>query len=164
MTTRAFVRCLEDLLTRLLSISIFLGAAACNGGDDAVRTDAVEVRITAQDTSWSASYLIAGHDAGTVELQSGREVHLPLGAQVGLELKSRDYICVFAAPDLGLRDFAAPGLLGNFHFRAGRKGSFELRGDEMCGLPHTDKTRGRLVVEEPAAFRAWLRARRENQR
>jgi cytochrome c oxidase subunit 2 len=154
----------ESLLTRLLSIALLLCAAACNGGDDGVRTDAVEVRVTAQDTAWSASYLIGGRDAGTVELPSGREIHLPVGAQVGLELKSRDYICVFAAPDLGLHDFAAPGLPGNFHFRAAQKGSFELRGDEMCGLPHTDKTRGRLVVEEPAAFRAWIRARRENHR
>lgn len=151
-------------MTRLVSIWISLGIAACNGSDEAVPADEVEVRITAQETSWSASYLLAGHDGGRVELPSGREIHVPLGAAVELELKSRDYICLFAAPDLGLRDFAAPGLPGTFRFRAERKGSFELRSDELCGLPHTDKTRGRLVVEEPAAFRAWVHARRETGR
>lgn len=153
---------------RFLAIELLsLCAAACSGcGPDAlVRDDRVVVRVAAQDTSWSASYLLEGADGGTeAVVPSGREVHVPLGAEVALELQSRDFICLFAMPGLKLRDFAAPGLPGALRFRAESKGSFELRGDELCGLPHTDKTRGRLVVEEPAAFRAWLKARREETR
>ncbi len=31
--------------------------------------------------------------------------------------------------------------------------------DVLCGLPHTDKTRGWLAVEDAVAFRAWIRVR-----
>ena len=104
--------------------------------------ESVAVKITAHDTTWSA-------DSG------GREIHVPLGARVDLELKSRDYISIFAAPALGLRDFAAPGLPAKFEFRADKPGRYELRSDELCGRPHTDRSRGHVVVEDAAAYFAW---------
>jgi cytochrome c oxidase subunit II len=121
--------------------------------------DAVDVRILAADTSWSASY------GGPLALRAGREVHVPLGADVRLFLASRDYISIFSAPGLGLRDIAAPGLPRELRFRATTPGVFEVRGDELCGLPHTEKSRGTLVVEEARAFRDWMRERaRETRR
>jgi cytochrome c oxidase subunit II len=134
------------------------------GGCDAraVRVDTVEVRLVAQDTSWHASYVIQdGHRA--TEVPTGREVHVPLGAEVRLALSSRDYISDFRVPELGLRDFAAPELPSEFRFRADRRGRYDVRGDELCGLPHTDKTRGTLVVEDPASFRTWVRTRTEGK-
>ena len=77
-------------------------------------------------------------------------------------LASRDYISDFTLPQLGLRDFAAPDLPSELHFRADRAGRYDVRGDEFCGLPHTDKTRGWLIVEDAAAFRAWMHQRRRD--
>jgi cytochrome c oxidase subunit 2 len=138
-----------------------LGLAAhllgCGGIPSAeVPVDAVAIRVRAQDTAWSASLVLAWPAGGTREVSVGREVHLPLGAEVELSLESRDYICVFAMPGLGLRDFAAPGLASRFHFRAAASGSYEFRGDELCGRPHTEKTRGRFIIESPAAFQEWV--------
>jgi heme/copper-type cytochrome/quinol oxidase subunit 2 len=116
----------------------------------------LEVRMVAHDTTWHAAYLIPDARGTRAEVPTGREVHVPLGAQVTLELASRDYVSDFALPGLGLRDFAAPGLPSEFRFRATRLGRFLLRGDELCGRPHDERTRGLLVVEDPAAFRAWL--------
>jgi cytochrome c oxidase subunit 2 len=113
----------------------------------------IEVRILADDRSWSASYLPTG-------APTGREVHVPVGAEVSLTLASANFVAIFALPALGLRDVAAPGLPGSFHFRADRAGAYELTGDELCGLPHGDEARGRLVVEDPAAFRSWVASRR----
>jgi cytochrome c oxidase subunit 2 len=124
----------------------------------ATRTDAVSVRLVSQDTSWRASYLILASQ-GEVEVETGRDVHVPLGADVRLTLASRDYISDFQVPELGLRDFAAPGLPSEFHFRASRIGRYDLRGDELCGRPHTDRTRGTLTVEAPAAYQTWVRSR-----
>ncbi len=124
-----------------------------------MRTGAVEVEILAQDTSWSARVSAAREDGGSARVEAEREVHVPLGAEVTLGLASRDYICLFALPELGVRDFAAPGLPARFVFRASKAGRFALRGDELCGLPHGEKTRGLLVVEAPAAFQAWVRSR-----
>jgi heme/copper-type cytochrome/quinol oxidase subunit 2 len=83
---------------------------------------------------------------------------------VRLALSSRDYISDFRLPELGLRDFAAPDLPSEFRFRADRAGRYLLRGDELCGLPHTDRTRGTLVVEDTAAYRAWVEKQREGHK
>lgn len=139
--------------------------AGCDGSDGAsIRADAVDVRILAHDTSWEASYLVAAPQGAPVEVPTGREVHLPVGASVTLSLASREFICIFSMPDLGLHDFAAPGLPADFHFKADSAGRHELRGDEMCGRPHTDKTRGHLVVEDAAAFRSWVHDREAEAR
>ena len=145
-----------------LAVAALPGLDGCNGRP-AVRVDAVDVRLVAQDTSWHASYLIPeGH--GATELPTGREVHVPLGADVRLALTSRDYISDFTVPQLGLRDFAAPDLPSEFRFRADHAGRYDVRGDELCGRPHTDRTLGTLVVEDPASFRAWIQQRSEGNR
>ena len=139
-------------------VAMIVVLASCNR-DITVRDDTVDVRLMAQDTSWNAFYLMSGSGGRTAELPTGREVHIPVGANVRLQLASRDYISDFKLPELGLRDFAAPGLPSELRFRADRAGRYNVRGDELCGLPHTDKTRGWLVVEDPAAFHAWIRSR-----
>jgi len=142
------------------SICILGGCRA----EPAVRIDAVEVRLLAEGTSWRASYLLPQHGGPAIAVPTEREVHVPLGADVRLGLTSRDYIADFRLSGLGLRDFAAPGLPSEFHFRADHAGRYDLRGDELCGLPHTDKTRGWLIVEDPASFRAWVQKRAQGDR
>lgn len=141
---------------RYLLPAALLGAC---GKAPEIPVDAVAVQLLAADTSWTASY------AGPVSLSAGREVHVPLGAEVRLSLASRDYISIFSAPALGLRDVAAPGLPRELRFRATTPGVFEVRGDELCGRPHTEKARGTLVVEGAGAFRDWMRLKaRETRR
>lgn len=120
-----------------------------------VPVEVVDVQLLAHDTSWHASYVLP--DSGrTIELFTGREVHVPVNADVRFLLASRDYVSDFTLPELGLRNFAAPGIPTEIQFRADRPGRYLVRGDELCGLPHTEKTRGILVVEDAAAFRAWV--------
>ena len=139
-----------------------LGLGSCSVRPT-VRLDVVDVRLVAEDTTWHASYLIR-EAQGETEVPTGREVHVPLGAEVRLALTSRDYISDFRLSDFGLRDFAAPDLPSAFRFRVDRAGRYDVRGDELCGLPHTDKTRGSLVVEDPASFQAWVQRRMEGHR
>jgi len=141
---------------QILFAIVLSAVAACGGLErGSIPVDAVHVRIRAQDTAWSGSYLFT--QAGrSIEVPSGREIHLPLGAEVSLALESRDYICLFAMPGLSVRDFAAPGIATEVHFHTDRVGSYEFRGDELCGLPHGEETRGRFIVEEPAAFQSWV--------
>lgn len=139
-------------------LALFGALSACHSAPPAPAGE-VEVRMLAADTAWQASYLVERPDGSATEVPTGREVHVPLGAEVILALASRDYISEFALLGLGLRDFAAPGLPSEFRFRAERVGRYTLRGDELCGRPHTDKARGWLVVEDPEAFRAWFRRR-----
>lgn len=136
------------------------GLGGCAAPRRAVRVDVVDVRLVAQNTGWQASYLVQ-EAPGTTDVPTGREVHVPLGADVRLGLTSRDYISDFRLPGLGLRDFAAPELPSEFRFRADRTGRFDVRGDELCGLPHTEKSRGTLIVEDAASFRRWFEKRRK---
>ena len=146
---------------RWLALAVIPIAMACGSRD--IRVDEVDVRLVAQDTSWQASYVI-GQARRQTEVPTGREVHVPVGAAVRLALSSRDYIADFTVPDLGLRDFAAPDLPSEFRFRADRVGRYVLRGDELCGLPHTDRTRGTLVVEDAASYRTWVHGRTEGHK
>ena len=150
-----------------IGLACGLAAVAGLGGCDArpaVRVDAVDVRLVAQDTSWHATYVMPERHGAARSVPTGREVHVPLGAEVRLALTSRDYISDFTLPQLGLRDFAAPDLPSEIHFRADRAGRYDMSGDELCGLPHTDKTRGWLVVEDAASYRAWVRKRTQGNR
>jgi heme/copper-type cytochrome/quinol oxidase subunit 2 len=124
-----------------------------------VPVDAVRVEMTARRADWRAMYRFPDAVGPAREIATGREVHVPLGAVVSLTMLSREYIATFDAPTLGLRDFAAPGLPGRFEFTASTAGRFEVRADEMCGLPHPEQFVGLVVVETKDAYRAWVRAR-----
>jgi cytochrome c oxidase subunit 2 len=148
--------CVREV-TKILILLVGAAALGCRAGPEAGAAGmrSLEVRMLAHDTTWHAAYILSA-----AEVPTGREVHVPLGAYVTLDLLSRDFISDFALPAFGLRDFAAPGLPSAFRFRATRPGRYVLRGDELCGRPHDERTRGVLVVEDAAAFRAWLRGLR----
>ena len=133
--------------------------AAVDGcaGDVPVRTDIVDVHMVAQARSWRASYVVADSDRGSIDVPTGREVHVPLGAGVHLTLASHEYVSTFTVPDLDIRRFAAPRRPSKLTFFADRVGRYEVRGEEMCGLPHTERARGWLIVEKPQLFQAWMR-------
>ena len=140
----------------LAAVALLLPSMAC-GPDLPVPLNAVTVRLTAQDRSWHASYVLATEAGRDVEVPTGREVHVPLGAAVRLALNSPDFISAFTVDDLDVRHFAAPELPTQVTFLADRVGRYELRGDEMCGRPHDARTRGWLVIDRPADYQQWVR-------
>lgn len=93
----------------LSAVALFLPWIAC-GPNLAVPLDTVTVRLTAQDRSWRASYVLATESGRGFEVPTGREVHVPLGAEVRLALNSPDFITTFTVDDLDVRHFAAPEL------------------------------------------------------
>ena len=145
----------------ILGVACIATLPGCDGRK-AIRADAVDVRLIAEDTTWRAAYVTPDVDGGREEVPTGREVHVPVGADVRLVLTSQTYISDFSFPALGMRDFAAPGLPSEFRFRAAHAGRYDLRGDELCGRPHTDRTRGWIVIEDVASYEAWVR--RQQQR
>jgi heme/copper-type cytochrome/quinol oxidase subunit 2 len=139
-------------------LALLLSLTAC-GSELPVPVDNVEVQLVAQDRSWHASYVLADAGGHGRDVPTGREVHVPLGAGVHLSLNSPDFISSFTVDDLDLRHFAAPDLPSRVTFFADRVGRHELRGDEMCGRPHTERARGWLVIDTPADFQRWVRTR-----
>jgi cytochrome c oxidase subunit 2 len=143
-----------------------------------VPQDAMVVEVVAQQWNWS--YRLPGKDGklGTVHprfvsdtnpfginptdpsgqddvLAANPELRLPLGRPVKLLLRSKDVLHDFAVAQLRVKMDMVPGLVTYSWFTPARTGSFDLLCEELCGVGHF-AMRGRIVVEEPAAYQAWL--------
>jgi cytochrome c oxidase subunit 2 len=140
--------------------------------------DAQVVEVMAQQWNWS--FRLPGRDGklGTVSARyvsdanpsgmnpddpNGRddvlvanpELHLPVGRPVKLLLRSKDVLHDFAVAQFRVKMDMVPGLVTYTWFTPTRTGTFDLLCEELCGIGHF-AMRGRVVVEEPAAFQAWL--------
>lgn len=143
-----------------------------------VPKDAAVVEAVGQQWNWS--YRLPGKDGklGTVDaryvtdenpfgmnpadangqddvLVSSPELHLPVGKPVNLLLRSKDVLHNFTVAEFRAKMDLVPGHVTHFWFTPTRAGSFDLLCEELCGTGHF-AMRGRVVVEEEAAFQAWL--------
>ncbi|AMO23014.1 hypothetical protein GCM10027034_45590 [Ramlibacter solisilvae] len=143
-----------------------------------VPEDAAVVEVVAQQWHWS--YRLPGQDGklGTIDsrfvstenpfgmnandergrddvLVASPELHLPLGKPVKLLLRSKDVLHNFAIAEIRVKMDLVPGMVTYAWFTPTRTGSFDLLCQELCGIGHF-AMRGRIVVDEPAAYQAWL--------
>jgi cytochrome c oxidase subunit 2 len=88
-------------------------------------------------------------------LVSTPELHLPIGKPVKLLLRSKDVLHDFTVAQLRVKMDLVPGLVTYVWFTPTRTGTFDLLCEELCGIAHF-AMRGRLIVEEESAYRAWL--------
>ena len=70
-------------------------------------------------------------------------------------LRSKDVLHNFSVAQIRVKMDMVPGLVTYVWFTPTRTGSFDLLCEELCGIGHF-AMRGRLVVDEPAVFQAWL--------
>lgn len=85
----------------------------------------------------------------------GPEVHLPLNRPVKVLLRSKDVLHDFYVPPFRARMNMVPGMVTSFWFTPTQPGKFDILCAQLCGVGHYNM-RGHVVVEEPAAFDAWL--------
>lgn len=90
-------------------------------------------------------------------LIAGNEVHLPLGRPVKVLLRSHDVLHDFYVPPFRARMNMVPGQVTSFWFTPTEVGRYEVLCAQLCGVGHFNM-RGYVVVDEPAAFQAWLGA------
>lgn len=88
-------------------------------------------------------------------LLATQELRVPLGKPLKLLLRSMDVLHNFAIAEMRVKMDMVPGLVTYTWFTPTRTGSFDLLCEELCGVGHF-AMRGRLVVDEPAAYAAWL--------
>jgi cytochrome c oxidase subunit 2 len=84
------------------------------------------------------------------------EVHLPLGRPVQVLMRSNDVLHDYFVPPFRARMNSVPGQISSFWFTPTRVGRFEAMCAQLCGIGHP-AMRGEVVVEDEAAFGAWLR-------
>jgi cytochrome c oxidase subunit II len=88
-------------------------------------------------------------------LVSHPELHLPLDRPVRALLRSTDVLHNFTVPQFRTKMDLVPGMVTYQWFTPIRAGSYEILCEELCGIAHF-AMRGRVIVDEPADFDAWL--------
>ncbi|WP_416051665.1 c-type cytochrome [Cupriavidus basilensis] len=86
---------------------------------------------------------------------AGQEVHLPLNRPVKVLLRSKDVLHDFYVPPFRARMNMVPGTVTSFWFTPTKAGTYEILCAQLCGVGHYNM-RGHVVVEDEAAFQAWL--------
>jgi cytochrome c oxidase subunit 2 len=97
----------------------------------------------------------ADPDAQDDVLITGNEIHLPLGQAVKVLTRSHDVLHDFFVPQFRARMNIVPGQVSWFWFTPTRPGRYEAMCAQLCGVGHP-AMRGFVVVEEKAAYQAWL--------
>jgi len=93
-----------------------------------------------------------GQDDILVEFE---DLHLPLDQPVKVLLRSIDVLHDFYVPEFRAKMDMVPGLVSFFWFTPTRIGTYDILCAELCGSGHC-AMRGKVVIEEEAAYRTWL--------
>jgi cytochrome c oxidase subunit II len=88
---------------------------------------------------------------------AANEIHIPVGKQILIELKSSDVIHDFWVPELGGKIDAVPGHPNTLWIEADAPGTYLGSCGEFCGAEHT-WMRFRVIAQSEADFDAWQRA------
>jgi len=83
------------------------------------------------------------------------ELHLPMGKPYKALLRSTDVLHDFTVPQFRVKMDLVPGLVTHLWFTPTRAGKFDVLCEELCGVAHFTM-RGKVVVEDDAAFTTWL--------
>lgn len=117
-------------------------------------------KLGASDARFVSSANPLGLDPGDAAARDnivivGNEVHLPLNRPVKVLARSHDVLHDFFVPPMRARMNIVPGQVSSFWFTPTRAGRYEAMCAQLCGVGHPNM-RGTVVVEDEAAFAAWL--------
>ena len=141
--------------------------------------DALIIRVTAQQFSWTIHYpgpdgqfgrvdgsLVSADNPSGLDRQSStgmddvisvNQMHLPIDRPVIVQLTARDVIHSFGVPAMRVKQDAIPGMMIPVWFTPTLSGSFDIACSQLCGLGHY-RMRGVITVERPEDFTTWLAA------
>jgi cytochrome c oxidase subunit II len=125
----------------------FLGARSLS---ETRRIDpsAMVVKVIAEQWNWQFQY--------PDYLFSSKELYLPVGQQVDLQMTSLDVIHSFFVPQFRLKQDILPGRTVDLRITPSRIGHYTLTCSQLCGSHHTDMV-ANVVVVSKADFLAWTK-------
>jgi len=124
----------------------------------------VEVEVVARQFEWRIRY--PGKDGvfnTRDDLHSVNDLHVPVGKQILVRLKSQDVLHDFFLPHLRIKQDAVPGMVIPVWFKAERisnvtgatSAKYDLVCAELCGWGHY-KMKGQLTVETREEYERFL--------
>ena len=139
-----------------LTVAILLGLlvssfAVDRSLADLSRPEELTIHVVGHQWWWEVRYEDAAPDR---TFATANEIHLPVGAAVGIRLTSPDVIHSFWVPSLHGKMDLIPGRENHLRIAVDRPGTWRGQCAEYCGLQHAHMAL--LVVAEPReAFEAW---------
>ncbi|MEN9931971.1 MAG: cytochrome c oxidase subunit [Pseudomonadota bacterium] len=118
-------------------------------------TSALRVTVTANQWWWDVRY---DDPVPASMVRTANELHLPAGRPVVITLRSNDVIHSFWVPNLAGKQDMIPGRHTDIALVPTRSGRFRGQCAEFCGQQHARMALD-IIVEPPARFEAWRRAR-----
>ncbi|BAZ04230.1 cytochrome c oxidase subunit II [Calothrix sp. NIES-3974] len=107
----------------------------------------LEVNVTGMQFAWIFNYPDA-------EITSG-DLHVPIGADVKLNLVATDVIHSFWIPQFRIKQDVIPGQPTELRFVATKTGTYPVVCAELCGGYH-GSMRTQVIVHTPEEFQDWL--------
>jgi cytochrome c oxidase subunit 2 len=111
----------------------------------------VTVDVTGMQFAWIFSYPEDNITSG--------ELHVPVGADVQLNIAATDVIHSFWVPQFRLKQDAIPGMDTELRFVATKPGDYPVVCTELCGGYH-GSMRTRVIVHTPEEYESWLQENR----
>ncbi|BAY90053.1 MULTISPECIES: cytochrome c oxidase subunit II [unclassified Tolypothrix] len=105
------------------------------------------VNVTGMQFAWLFDYPKEGVSTG--------ELHVPIGADVQLNLSAQDVIHSFWVPQFRVKQDAIPGIPTQLRFVATKTGTYPIVCTELCGGYH-GSMRSQVIVHTPEEYESWL--------
>ncbi len=109
------------------------------------------VNVTGMQFAWIFNY-------PETDITSG-ELHVPLGADVQVNLAASDVIHSLWIPQFRLKQDAIPGQATGLRFKATKPGTYPIVCAELCGGYH-GSMRSQVIVHTPNEYQEWLESNR----
>ena len=119
--------------------------------DQQGKTADVTVDVTGMQFAWIFSYSEDNVTSG--------ELHVPVGADVQLNIAATDVIHSFWVPQFRLKQDAIPGMNTELRFVATKPGTYPVVCTELCGAYH-GAMRSQVIVHTPEEYESWLQENR----
>ncbi|MCJ8280067.1 MAG: cytochrome c oxidase subunit II [Rivularia sp. ALOHA_DT_140] len=111
----------------------------------------VTVDVTGMQFAWIFQYPEDNVTSG--------ELHVPVGADVQLNIAATDVIHSFWVPQFRLKQDAIPGMDTELRFVATKPGTYPIVCTELCGGYH-GSMRSQVIVHTPEDYENWLQENR----
>jgi cytochrome c oxidase subunit 2 len=112
-----------------------------------VDPNAMIVKVTGQQWSWSFEYPAYG--------VTSTEMHVPVGQQILLQMTSRDVIHSFWVPEFRPKQDLVPGRITELRITPTVIGNYKVRCAELCGTSHA-YMEAPVIVSSQADFDTWM--------
>ncbi len=124
----------------------YLGARSL-GENRRIDPSAMTVKVISQQWSWQFQY--------PEYLFASRDLYLPVGKQVNLQMTSLDVIHGFFVPEFRLKQDIVPGRTTELRINPNRIGKYQITCSQLCGAKHTEMVAWVYVVSQED-FDAWV--------